>query len=72
MISFQLQQQDGGTIRITVKDSEEAVDVHEVKDLIGVLKGKERGLFVSRSGFTPDAREYAARMPQLITLFDGV
>ena len=46
-------------IRVEVKSQESTVGVDEVSKLGGYIKGNEKGLFVSRMGFTKEAKRYA-------------
>jgi len=52
-------------IRVEVKSSDGAVGVDEVRALAGALQENERGLFVSRMGFTREAEVFAATKPRL-------
>lgn len=46
-------------IRIEVKSQESSVGVDDVSKLGGYIQSNEKGLFVSRMGFTKDAKNYA-------------
>lgn len=46
-------------IRVEVKSQDSTVGVDEISKLGGYIKRNEKGLFVSRMGFTKDAKRYA-------------
>jgi len=57
-------------IKVQVKHRVGAATGPEMRQLIGVIKENERGLFVSTGGFTSDARTEATHSAKPITLLD--
>jgi restriction system protein len=57
-------------IKVQVKNRKGRAGGPAVRQFLGTLQGKERGLFVSTGGFTRDARHAADGAQQRVTLLD--
>ncbi len=56
------------TIRVEVKSSNSPSGVEDIRALAGVLQGNQKGLFVSRMGFTSAAKDFARSKSNLSLL----
>ena len=54
--------------------AENPVGRPEIQAFVGALQGAQadRGVFIATSRFTPDARDYAERVPARLVLIDGL
>ena len=57
-------------IRVQVKHREQKASSQEVQQLMGILKGGDVGMFVSTSGFSPDAKAAARSSAVHVELVD--
>jgi len=60
-------------IYIQAKRWEAVVGRPEIQKFAGALQGKraKKGIFITTSGFTPDARDYVSNIDSKIVLIDG-
>lgn len=60
-------------IYVQAKSWAKPVGRQEIQNFIGALHGKQasKGIFITTSRFTPDAREYAKTVPFRVILLDG-
>lgn len=61
------------TIYIQAKRWKETVGRPEIQKFVGALQGKRapKGVFITSSTFTADARDYAAQIGTTVVLIDG-
>jgi restriction system protein len=61
------------TIYIQAKKWKESIGRPEIQKFVGALAGKraKRGIFITTSGFTPDAIKYASEIDAKVILIDG-